>query len=117
MKKRIILLVMLFFMLLALAEIVYVLFSNPYLMLGLSKPDTVVTLTKYTIYMVMNGMIIGIALIGLITFRQSEKIGILLQRDEKNSINTDEKEAKIKVLEEKIKTLEKALENAIKSKE
>ena len=66
--------------------------------------------------MLITGIIIGIALIATNLKKQNEKINALKRNDEKKSISSTESQAKVKVLEAKIQTLEKALETALKNK-
>jgi len=70
----------------------------------------------YGCAMCATGIIIGIALVANNLKKQNEKINALKRNDEKKSISTTESQAKVKVLEAKIQTLEKALETALKGK-
>ena len=59
------------------------------------------------------GILIGVALSGIYLLKQSEKFSALERRNEKKEIKADSADAKIKVLENKIASLEKALEKAL----
>lgn len=61
------------------------------------------------------GFFIGILLMFIIINVKDKKLSIYKRQLEKESISSDENEAKIKVLESKIQVLEKALENALNS--
>ena len=50
----------------------------------------------------------------LITYNRNKRIQGFQRQLEKESISADESSAKVKVLEQKIEVLEKALENALK---
>lgn len=62
------------------------------------------------------GVIWGIALVAQNLKNQAGKISAIERKGEKDAISSTESQAKVKVLEAKIQTLEKALENALKSK-
>jgi len=62
------------------------------------------------------GVIWGIALVAGNLKNQAGKISAVERKMEKDSISSTESQAKVKVLEAKIQTLEKALENALKDK-
>lgn len=62
------------------------------------------------------GVIWGIALVSGSLKNQSGKISAIERKQEKDAITSTESQAKVKVLEAKIQTLEKALENALKGK-
>lgn len=62
------------------------------------------------------GVIWGIALVSGSLKKQAGKISAIERKQEKDSISSTESQAKVKVLEAKIQTLEKALENALKGK-
>ena len=62
------------------------------------------------------GILTGIALSGIYILKQSEKFSALERRNEKKEIKADDADAKIKVLENKIASLEKALEKALENK-
>ncbi len=59
------------------------------------------------------GIIFGIFLMMLKLNSKNDKIISYKRELEKESVSSDEAEAKVKVLESKIKVLEKALENAL----
>ena len=61
------------------------------------------------------GTLFGILLMNIFIIIKNKKINIYKRQLEKESINSDENAAKVKVLESKIEVLEKALENALKS--
>ena len=61
----------------------------------------------------VSGIIAGAALCGIYLIKQFDKISALERRNEKKEIISDDNEAKIKVLENKIATLEKALNKAL----
>ena len=60
------------------------------------------------------GVVLGVLLMNLLIIVKNKKINIYKRQLEKESINSDENSAKVKVLEAKIEVLEKALENALK---
>ncbi len=62
------------------------------------------------------GVVWGIALVANSLKNQAGKISAIERKGEKDAISSTESQAKVKVLEAKIKTLEKALENALKNK-
>ena len=62
------------------------------------------------------GIITGILLMTLVLSAKTSKLNIYKRELEKESVKTDENNSKVKVLEAKIKVLEKALDNAIKNK-
>lgn len=62
----------------------------------------------------VSGIIFGVALIANSLKSQAGKISAIERKQEKDSITSTESQAKVKVLEAKIQTLEKALENALK---
>lgn len=62
------------------------------------------------------GVIWGIAIVANSLKKQAGKISAIERKGEKDAISSTESQAKVKVLEAKIQTLEKALENALKSK-
>lgn len=80
---------------------------------GLTYVTGAQSLAIYTIVILTIGIIFG-------TVRNAIYTGLrynaLKREQEKNSISSTESQAKVKVLEAKIQTLEKALENALKSK-
>lgn len=78
------------------------------------NPNTEVLI--YGTAMCTTGIIIGIALVANNLKSQIGKISALKREEEKKSISSTESQAKVKVLEAKIQTLEKALETALKSK-
>lgn len=66
--------------------------------------------------MCATGIILGIALVANNLKNQKGKINALKREEEKKAISSTESQAKVKVLEAKIQTLEKALETALKGK-
>ena len=64
----------------------------------------------------LSGLCFGIFLMFLKLNVKNDKINSYKRELEKESIVSDESSARVKVLESKIQVLEKALENAIKSK-
>jgi hypothetical protein len=62
------------------------------------------------------GVIVGILLMNIIINVKNKRIASYKRQLEKESIFSDENEAKVKVLESKIQVLEKALENALNNK-
>ena len=63
----------------------------------------------------LSGTLFGILLMNIFIRIKNKKINIYKRQLEKESINSDENAAKVKVLESKIEVLEKALENALKN--
>ena len=64
----------------------------------------------------ISGIFVGIFLMFLKLNVKNDKINLYKRELEKESIASDENSARVKVLESKIQVLEKALENAIKTK-
>ena len=64
----------------------------------------------------ISGTIFGMFLMLLKLNVKNDKISLYKRELEKESINSGENSAKVKVLESKIEVLEKALENALNSK-
>lgn len=62
----------------------------------------------------ITGIGTGIFLMTLKLNVKNEKLNLYKRELEKESVNSDESHAKVKVLESKIQVLEKALENALK---
>ena len=62
------------------------------------------------------GLLLGILLMNIFVNVKNKKINSYKRQLEKESISSDESEAKVKVLESKIQVLEKALENALNNK-
>ena len=79
-----------------------------------SNPNTEALI--YGATMCATGIIFGIALVANNLKSQIGKISALKREEEKKSISSTESQAKVKVLEAKIQTLEKALETALKNK-
>lgn len=59
------------------------------------------------------GFVLGMFLMSLLLIVKNKKINIYQRKLEKESICSDENSAKVKVLEQKIVVLEKALEKAL----
>lgn len=62
------------------------------------------------------GIILGMAIVGFKLSLKNEKLNSYKRELEKESIAADENSSRVKVLEQKIEVLEKALENALKNK-
>lgn len=62
------------------------------------------------------GTITGMSFVALKLNNKNDKINSYKRELEKESISADESSSKVKVLEQKIEVLEKALENALKNK-
>lgn len=60
------------------------------------------------------GIVLGLLLMNIFVIVKNKKISIYQRQLEKESITADENSARVKVLEQKIEVLEKALENALK---
>lgn len=73
-------------------------------------------INTYLLYFAIfcSGMIIGIIAMGLIIKSKNTKLNSYKRELEKESINATENSSRVKVLEQKIEVLEKALENALK---
>ena len=80
---------------------------------GLINPSVSVPLWVLKAGSFVVGILTGIALCGIYILKQTEKFTALERRNEKKEIKADNSEAKIKVLENKIASLEKALEKAL----
>ena len=83
--------------------------------LYIQTPPSINTIL-FAMAMLVTGIILGIALVANNLKSQHGKINALKREEEKKSISSTENQAKVKVLEAKIKTLEKALETALKNK-
>ena len=59
-------------------------------------------------------IVLGILLMNIILNVKNKKIDLYKRQLEKESISSDESSARVKVLEQKIEVLEKALDNALK---
>ena len=59
------------------------------------------------------GIFVGIFLMNIVVLVKNKKIGLYKRQLEKEALSSDENAAKVKVLESKIKVLEKALENSL----
>ena len=79
---------------------------------GYTKADSLSQL----LLILISGMLLGVFLMNLKLLVKNKKIGSYKRQLEKESISSDENAAKVKVLESKIKVLEKALENALNNK-
>lgn len=62
----------------------------------------------------VSGIIVGLLLMNIFVIVKNKKINVYQRKLEKESITADENSARVKVLEQKIEVLEKALENALK---
>ena len=60
------------------------------------------------------GVVLGVFLMNLLVIVKNKKINAYQRQLEKESINSDNSSARVRVLEQKIEVLEKALENALK---
>lgn len=80
---------------------------------GLTYVTGMQSLAVYTIIIFTIGGLFGTIRNAIYT---DMRYNALKREQEKNSISSTESQAKVKVLEAKIQTLEKALENALKDK-
>ena len=60
------------------------------------------------------GIVFGMLLMNIFIIVKNKKINVYKRQLEKESVLSDENAAKVKVLEQKIEVLEKALENALR---
>lgn len=67
----------------------------------------------FALFWVVIGVLLGMGLVYKDVLRNEDRISALTREGEKKSISSTEGEAKIKVLENKIATLEIALKNAL----
>lgn len=72
------------------------------------------TVFQLSISFVM-GIVVGLLLMNIFVIVKNKKINIYQRQLEKESISSDENAARVKVLEQKIEVLEKALDNALKN--
>ncbi|MBO7672238.1 LapA family protein [bacterium] len=79
----------------------------------LLNPELTLPLWSLKLGSFLTGIIAGMALCGIFIKKQSDKFSALERRNEKKEIKADDNEAKIKVLENKIASLEKALDKAL----
>ena len=61
------------------------------------------------------GVVLGVFLMNLLVIVKNKKINAYQRQLEKESINSDNSSARVRVLEQKIEVLEKALDNALKN--
>ena len=66
------------------------------------------------IFIFIGGIIFGVFLMNLKLIVKNKKLGSYMRQLEKETIESDTNAAKVKVLEQKIEVLEKALANALK---
>lgn len=62
-----------------------------------------------------SGIVVGLLLMNIFVIVKNKKISLYQRQLEKESISADENSARVKVLEQKIEVLEKALDNALKN--
>lgn len=89
------------------------LYFNGNIGVTLLKPETTLPLWLLKSGSFVAGILTGISLCGIYIIKQSEKLSAQIRRSEKKEIKADDNEAKIKVLENKIASLEKALDKAL----
>lgn len=63
----------------------------------------------------ISGLLAGIIIMAFVIFKLKKEQTILKRKYEKTSIGADDSELKVKTLENKIKTLEAALEKTLKN--
>lgn len=63
----------------------------------------------------ISGIVLGLLLMNIFVIVKNKKISHYQRQLEKESISADENSARVKVLEQKIEVLEKALDNALKN--
>ncbi len=80
---------------------------------GFNHVNDTQSLSAYTIAIFVIGGLFGTV---RTTMTQDKRFSALKREEEKNAITSTESQARVKVLEAKIQTLEKALENALKNK-
>lgn len=61
-----------------------------------------------------SGIVVGLLLMNIFVIVKNKKINIYQRQLEKESITANENSARVRILEQKIEVLEKALENALK---
>lgn len=61
----------------------------------------------------LTGIVVGLLLMNIYVIVKNKKISLYQRQLEKESISADENSARVKVLEQKIEVLEKALDNAL----
>jgi len=89
------------------------LYFNGNIDVSLLKPEITSPLWILKAGSFVAGVLAGISICGIYTTKQSEKFSALERRSEKKEIKADDNEAKIRVLENKIASLEKALDKAL----
>ena len=67
------------------------------------------------VFIFLAGLLFGMFLMSIKLVVKEKKLGSYKRQLEKESVISDENSAKVKVLEQKIEVLEKALENALKN--
>lgn len=63
----------------------------------------------------VTGIVVGLLLMNIFVIVKNKKISLYQRQLEKESISANENSARVKVLEQKIEVLEKALDNALKN--
>lgn len=66
------------------------------------------------VFIFLAGLLFGMFLMNMKLIVKNKKLGTYKRQLEKESVSSDENAAKVKVLEQKIEVLEKALENALR---
>lgn len=83
--------------------------------LGATEYSKTLNLGSYTFLVLLAGMFAGIGWMGQFYFAQKEKLNAYKRELEKSSITNSSSKSRVEVLEAKIATLEKALDEALKN--
>ena len=81
--------------------------------LGMPELNTELNLAVYTFLVLVIGICVGICWIGQFYLTQKEKLNAYKRELEKTSITNSSSSSRVEVLEAKIATLEKALDDAL----
>lgn len=88
-------------------------YYNGTISVELIRPEIILPLWSLKFGSFIAGLTCGTALCGIYLLRQNDRFTALERRNEKKEIKSDNNEAKIKVLENKIASLEQALKKAL----
>ncbi len=80
---------------------------------GISEIHKTINLANYTLIILIVGIFTGASWIGQFYFMQKEKLNAYKRELEKSSITSSSSTSRVEVLEAKIATLEKALDDAL----
>ena len=114
MKKMILVRIIQVLAVLGVLVVTYFLYRNVGTTVTLIYPNVTVSAVTFALLFEIIGLVFAFAVEYKNNLVRKEKMSALERDGEKKSISSTEYQARIKVLEAKITTLEKALENALK---